>query len=63
MQDFRTSFKYICTVENTGIVYRKSDDQNVKWLSSTLSTCSCAGRGSAWGNGTGWRGEVRAGIQ
>jgi hypothetical protein len=48
-QDFWTSFKYICTAENTGIIYRKLEDQNVKLLSSTLSSCLCAGKSSARG--------------
>jgi hypothetical protein len=48
-KDFWTSFTYICTTENTGIIYRKSERQNEKWLSSTLSSCSCVEKSSARG--------------
>jgi hypothetical protein len=46
---FWTSFLYICTAENTGIIYRKLEGQNAKWSSSTLSSCLCAGRSASRG--------------
>jgi hypothetical protein len=60
-KDFWTSFTYTSTAENTGIIFRNSEGQNTKRLSSTLSSCSCTGRiqragsreGRSWQQGTG----------
>jgi hypothetical protein len=42
--DVWTSFIYICTAENTKIIFRNLEGQNAKRLSSTLSSCSFTGR-------------------
>ena len=61
-KDFWTSFTYICTAENTGIIYRKSEGQNAKLFSSTLSSCSCAGKSSARGSGRPSKGAGQGGL-
>jgi hypothetical protein len=44
---FWISFTYICTVEYTEIIYRKSEGQNAKLFSYTLSSCSRTGSSTA----------------